>query len=353
MRVLVTGHNGYLGSVLVPMLQAAGHDVIGLDTYFFESCTFGDAVPDVAALRKDIRDVEAPDLAGVDAVIHLAALCNDPLGDLDVALTNSINHEATVRLALIARQAGVERFLFSSSCSAYGAAGAGMLTEEASFNPVTPYAVSKIRSEGDLSKLSDAGFSPTFLRNATAYGCSPRLRGDLVINNLVGLAYTTGEVLIKSDGTPLRPVVHTEDIARAFLACLHAPRELIHNQAFNVGSSQENYQVRELAELVEEVVPGSRVRYAEGAGPDLRSYRVDCSKIAATLPEFRPQWTARAGMEELYDAFKRNALTSSDDLDSGVYSRLGQIKRLIEQQQVDATLRWQTASTLKKEAIVG
>src|SRR5882724_6018378 len=299
MRILVTGHNGYIGSVLAPFMAAAGHDVIGLDTYLFEDCSLGEDTVRIESLRCDVRDVGATDLAGFDAIIHLAALSNDPLGNVNPQCTYDINHLASVRLARLAKQAGVSRFLFASSCSLYGVAGDALLTEDAAFNPITPYGASKVRVEQDVARLADERFSPTFLRNATAYGVSPRLRGDLVVNNLVGLAYTTGEVLISSDGTPWRPLVHVEDIAHAFLAVLHAPRELVHNQAFNVGRSEENYRVRDLGTLVEQVVPGSKVRYAQGGGPDPRCYRVDCGKLARTIPEYQPQWTVRRGMEQL------------------------------------------------------
>src|SRR5579872_249241 len=313
MRVLVTGHNGYIGSVLTGVLQQAGHEVIGLDTYLFDECTFGLRPADVPALRVDVRDVQPEHLHGFDAVLHLAALSNDPLGNLNRSCTDEINYLASVRLAEIAKQVGVRRFLFASSCSLYGVTGGDqMLTEEARFNPITPYGESKVRVEQEVSKLADTEFSPTYLRNATAYGVSPRLRGDVVVNNLVAAAFTTGEVLVQSDGTPWRPLVHIQDISQAFLAILHAPRELVHNQAFNVGRTQENYQVRDLARMVTEVVPGSKVVYAAGGGPDPRCYRVNCDKIAATLPEFRPQWTVRQGMEELYTAFKKNGLNRDD-----------------------------------------
>src|SRR5438132_8133481 len=308
MRVLVTGHNGYIGTVLVPMLLDAGHEVVGLDSDLFAACTFGDGIRAIPDQRKDVRDVEVRDLRGCDAVIHLAALSNDPLGDLDPELTFEINHAASVRLARLAKQAGARRFLFSSSCSNYGAAGDDLLDEQAAFHPVTPYGISKVRVEQDVAQLADDTFSPTFLRNATAYGVSPRLRFDLVLNNLVAWASTTGRVYIKSDGTPWRPIVHIQDISRAVLAVLDAPRETVHNQVFNVGSSSENYQIRDLAEIVRDTVPGCRIEYASDAGPDPRCYRVDFSKLAQTLPHFKPQWNARSGAEELYVAYRKAGL---------------------------------------------
>ena len=335
---------------MVPMLLAEGHEVVGLDSDLFEQSTFGDGIQSIRELKKDIRDIEASDLDGFDAVLHLAGLSNDPLGDLNPALTYEINHIASVRLASLAKQVGITRFIFSSSCSNYGAAGDDFLTEESEFNPVTPYGTSKARVEMDVAKLADSNFSPTFLRNATAYGVSPRLRFDLVLNNLVAWAYTTGQVYIKSDGTPWRPIVHIEDISRAFIAVLHAPREAVHNQAFNVGRNEDNYRIRDLADIVEKTVPGCRIEYAEGASPDKRCYRVDCSKIAQTLPEFKPQWNAVKGAEELYAAYQKIGLTL-DDFEGARYKRIAHIQQLLSTGRLDQNLRWQTPAL--KPSLVG
>lgn len=325
---------------MLPLLWSAGHDVVGLDSDLYRGSTFGAGVPVVPQLEKDIRDVELSDLQGFDAVFHLAGLSNDPLGNLNPQLTHDINYLASVRLATLAKQAGVERFIFSSSCSNYGAGGQDWLTEASAFNPVTPYGISKVRVEQDVSQLADDDFSPTYLRNATAYGVSPRLRFDLVLNNLVAWAFTTGQVYLKSDGTPWRPIVHIEDISRAFLAVLHAPREVIHNQAFNVGRNADNYRIREIAEIVQQTVPGCHIEYAPGAGPDKRCYRVDCSRIANTLPEFQPQWDARKGAQELYEAYKAIGLTL-EDFEGPRYKRITHIETLLKEGGLDASLRWQ------------
>ena len=340
MRILVTGDKGYIGAVIVPMLLKQGHTVCGFDADWFEDSSFVELLARIPGKKKDLRDVEASDVKGFDAIIHLAALSNDPLGDLNPSLTAEINHAASVRLAKLAKDAGVQRFLFSSSCSTYGAAGGdALLNEEAPLRPVTPYGSSKVRVEEDVAKLADSHFSPVFLRNATTYGVSPRLRFDLVLNNLVAWAFTTGRILIKSDGTPWRPIVHIEDIGRALIAMLNAPREKVHCQAFNVGRTDENYQIRELAEIVNRTVPGCRVEYAQDGGPDRRCYRVDFSKLARVLPECKLQWTAREGANELYQAIQEVGL-QLDDFEGPRYRRISHIQRLMNDGRMDSSLRW-------------
>ena len=340
MRVLMTGHEGYIGSVMAPWLAAAGIEVHGLDSGFFAGCDFGIPPPAIPSLRRDLRDVETADLEGFDAVIHLAAISNDPLGNLNPRCTYQINHEASVRLAERARQAGVSRFLYSSSCSVYGAASPDdVLDESACFRPVTPYAESKVWVERDVARLASADFSPVFLRNATVYGVSPRLRGDLVVNNLVGWAFATGRVLLKSDGSPWRPLVHVEDVCRAFLAVLRADRQQIHGEAFNVGRTGENYRISQVADSVREVVAGSQIDFEAGAGPDPRCYRVRFDKLESTLPEYQPIWTVRAGVEELERAYRLHGLRSQD-LEGSRYLRIRRIQEHLDQGRLDADLRW-------------
>jgi len=341
-RVLVTGHHGYIGAVLARILTSAGYDVVGLDSDFFSENRFVGVVTPVPGIAKDLRDVEATDLRGFYAVLHLAALSNDPLGDLNPQLTYEINHKSSMRLAQLSKQAGVSRFLFSSSCSMYGAAGSEMLSETANFNPVTPYAESKVLVERELIALADDKFSPIFLRNTTAYGVSPFMRFDVVLNNLVAWAFTTGRVMIQSDGTPWRPLIHIEDICRAFQAALEAPREAIHNQAFNVGITEENYQVRDLAEIVKETVPGCRIEYSADGGPDPRSYRVNFSKIKNALPGFQPKWNVRRGAQELLDAC-REANLKLEDFDGPRFKRILHIRKLLASGQLDSELRWTNA----------
>ena len=341
MKVLVTGHQGYIGSVLCPLLLEQGHHVAGLDIGFFSDYDFLPPAEGCESLAVDVRDLEASHLEGFDAVVHLAALSNDPMGQLDPALTDDINHNGSVRVAELAREAGVGRFVFSSSCSMYGAGSAAgeALDESAPFSPVSAYAVSKVDAERRISALADEDFSPTFMRNATAYGVSPRMRTDLVVNNFVGWAVTTGEIRIMSDGTPWRPVVHIGDISGAIAAVLSVERERVHNRAFNVGRDEDNYQVRDIAGVVAAVVPGVEIVYAGTGEPDKRSYRVDFGKIRRDLPEFVPRWNLEGGVREIHEIFSKVRL-DSELFESRHLVRLRQLEYLMETERLDPQLRW-------------
>ncbi|NEQ69444.1 MAG: SDR family oxidoreductase [Symploca sp. SIO2D2] len=347
MKVLVTGHRGYIGATLVPKLLAEGFQPIGMDSDLFRACNFGEPITEIPTISKDVRDACVEDFEGVEAVLHLAGLSNDPLGEIDPDLTYDINFKASVNLAKLAKKAGVRKFVFSSSCSTYGAGGEGLKTEESEFNPVTPYGKSKVMAEEEVSKLADDSFSPTYLRNATAYGVSSRLRFDLVVNNLTAWAYATGKVHLKSDGSAWRPLVHIDDISQAFIAVLKAKTEEVHNEAFNVGAPGENYRVREIAELVKAAVPNSDLRFADGAAADSRCYRVSFEKIMTRLEHYKPEWNVRKGIEQCLFAYRDQGVTL-EQFEGPKYQRLAHIIEQMENGLIDSKLRFvaEAASTL-------
>ena len=339
MRILLTGHDGYIGTVLAPILTAAGHTVSGFDAGLFAACAFGAQPPAIPARTLDVRDAALEHLAGFDAVVHLANLSNDPLGNLLPGLTHAVNAEASVRLGALARAAGVGRFVFASSCSLYGAAGQDAVDETADFHPVTPYGQAKVDAEIGLRALATDAFSPVFMRNATVYGASPRLRFDLVVNNLTAWAVATGSVRMLSDGTPWRPLVHVEDVSTAVLAALEAPRAAVHNEAFNVGRDGENYQVRDVARIVGEEVPGCEVTFADGASADARSYQVSFQKIARHLPAWAPRWTVRDGVREVRDALSGLGLAPAV-FEGPRYSRIARLNELLAAGTIGPDLRF-------------
>lgn len=343
-RILITGSNGYIGSVMAPWFQSQGYDVVGLDTGYFASCSLVPDLLPIASIAKDVRDITVKDLDGYDAVIHLAALSNDPIGNLNPEWTRQINGQGTLRLAEAAKRAGVARFIFSSSCIMYGMSEATVVDETAPLAPRTEYARSKADAESALAQMADDGFSPTFCRNGTIYGLSPRMRFDTVLNNFTGNAFTTGQVVVHSDGTPWRPVVHVQDVARAFQIILEAPRELVHNEAFNTGAEELNHQVRDLGQIVVDAVPGSELSIVPQPGADQRTYKADFSKFKRTFPDFQFRWTARAGVQELQAAFEKSGLTHSQFIDRR-FTRLNWLRHLLDSGLVDDALRWNAPST--------
>lgn len=344
MRVLVTGHHGYIGSVLAPALAEAGHEVVGLDSFYFRGCDFGSPDEWPNEIAGDLRDLRAESLSGFDAVVHLAALSNDPLGDVDPAWTYAINRDGAIALALAAKEAGVGRFVFACSCSMYGAVDGDALVDESyPLRPLTPYAESKVRAEQAILDLADSSFVPISMRNATAYGASPRLRLDIVLNNLVAWAHTTGEIRLLSDGMSWRPLVHIRDIAKVTAALLEADPVVVSGEAFNVGTSEQNYRIRDLAETVQRRLPHCRVTLADGASPDPRSYRVDFAKLATRLPECGLAWTAELGTDELATAYDREGITLVDLQDGDRYIRLNHLKRLLDAGELGADLKWTAA----------
>ena len=338
-RILVTGHQGYIGSVMVPHLLRAGYAVTGMDTGYFEQCTYVSDTQKIPWICKDIREVDETDFHGVYGVIHLAALSNDPIGNLDSRWTEEINLQASVRIAHLAKAAGVERFLFSSSCIMYGMSSLADVSEESPLDPKTEYARSKVRAEEAICKLAGSSFSPTFLRNGTIYGVSPRMRFDTVLNDLVGAGASTGKITLYSDGKPWRPVVHIEDVARAFIAVLQAPRVLIHGEAFNIGANHLNHQIRELAEIAATTVPGCQLEISAHPGADQRTYKADFRKFARTFPQFEFQWTASKGARQLYDTFRASSLTEALYRDKR-FTRLKWLQHLLDQQMLNGSLRW-------------
>jgi nucleoside-diphosphate-sugar epimerase len=339
MKVLVTGTEGYLGSLLPPLLMELGHEVVGVDTgYYKVGWLYNGTSVTAKTLTKDIRHISPEDLQGVDAVVHMAELSNDPAGQLSPTITYDINHKGSVRLAQLAKAAGVSRFVYMSSCSVYGVATAGDVTEESPVNPQTAYAECKTLVERDLQPMASDDFSPTFMRNATAFGASPRMRFDIVLNNLSGLAWTTNEIKMTSDGTPWRPLAHALDICKAIVCTLEAPRDIVHNQIFNVGDTANNYRVKEVAEIVASVFTGCQLSFGD-SGADNRSYRVSFEKINTMLPGFKCEWNAERGAKQLFDVFKQIEMTEETFLSRG-FTRLKQLEYLIRTQQIDRDFFW-------------